>query len=58
MPGLTKNVRNLPKKSQRHSDNLKTDELADIFRPIAAQFTLIKTDQNANVKWGVRFYRD
>lgn len=37
---------------------LDSDEWTGLFRPIAAQFTLIKTDQNANVKWGVRFYRD
>lgn len=59
MPDLSKTVmKNRPKKSQRYSHNFNSDELAGIFRPIAAQFTLIKTDQKANVKWGVRFYRD
>lgn len=57
MPGLSKKAKNLPKKSQHRSDHFNSDELAGIFRPIAAQFTLIKTDPNANVKWGVRFYR-
>lgn len=52
-PRLTKIVRNNhPRKS------INSDEWTGIFRPITTQFTVIKTDQNANVKWGVRFYRD
>lgn len=50
---LTKTISNNHQKQSIHSA-----EFSDIFRPYAsAQFTLIKTDQNANVKWGVRFYR-
>lgn len=59
MPGSSKKAKNRPKKtSKRHSTKFNSDELASIFQPFAAQFTLIKTDRNANVKWGVRFYRD
>lgn len=59
MAGSSRKAKNRPKKtSKRHSTNFDSDGLARIFQPIAAQFTLIKTDQNANVKWGVRFYRD
>lgn len=59
MPDLTKNVKNRPKKLPSHATNFNSHELAGIFTPpIAAQFTLIKTDQHANVKWGVRYYRD
>lgn len=51
--GSTKTVKNNHRKKSIHSDRL-----TDIFHPYSAQFTLIKTDQNANVKWGVRFYRN
>lgn len=51
--GSTKTVKNNHRKKSIRSDS----RLADIFHPYSAQFTLIKTDQNANVKWGVRFYR-
>lgn len=41
-----------PKKPNR------SNELRASFHPIGKQFTLIKTDENANIRWGVRIYRD